>query len=383
MKKSIFGALTKSASVAAVTAAMLVGISTSAFAASTVGTPITTTSTNENVYGSTTNSTKTIQAVLGYNSDSLELVYLADHTSVTVTDTNGLLNGPMFAVWSKDNSKLYIPNYGDDQIVVVDVATKTVTGSFTGANSEGINGIVSPDGSKLIVTDNYGNVTAYDLTDNYAELWSSATTDPYVVNLYSTDATHVLLVGMGYLETLDITTGVVSDTRSVSNGDYGFCINSDSSVLATSDGGSSVYLINTATGATTTSADLGAQSISGCEFTNKGQLVVADWSYSNSGTGHIYILDASTLSILETLETPNVEYTTGVNIMKNCETFVAGYNANVAVVTLDSAYCTPIEDTAAPVLAATGTDSGATTWLAFGMLVAGALAAFATRRKTA
>jgi LPXTG-motif cell wall-anchored protein len=147
-----------------------------------------------------------------------------------------------FAAFSPDNSKVFVPSYSDDSVLVVDLATDTVTATVSGITEAWVVD-VSPDGSTLFA-------------------WSYNDYEMYKVDLSTNQ-----VVGSG----LDI-----------SNDGYmtSMCVSSDGTKIYAPDYDSTLQVIDVATWSLDSPIVIadGSYPMS-CEYDNDGNMIVNAYEY--------------------------------------------------------------------------------------------------------
>ncbi len=382
MKKSAFRPIVSALAVSALaTAGALMGVS-SAQAATTVVTTITTPD-NElySQYGTSVSPDGSVQAIPAYDSDRVVLAYAATHTYLSVTDPNGDISAPMLAAFSPDGATLYVTNYDDALVVVIEVASHTVVDTVATPNSENLAVAVSPDGTTLVVADDYGNFASFDITNGYAQIATNNIAS-YVEAIYFIDNTQAYFLDYnGQIDVFNVKTGsqVSTVNSAASGGSYGVCMTNDLSTVIYPYG-SDLFIIDATDGSTIATVDLSADatSLAQCTVTaDDSQVLVTEWSSS----GQVFVVDIAQASLTERVELPEMDDTDGINIMANCEVFVAGYYTNIGVLLLDPSVCTP--KAALPDTGASPSVIGASLSVSAGLLAAGVIALLVVRRRSA
>ena len=382
MKKSAFRPIVSALAVSALaTAGALMGVS-SAQAATTVVTTITTPD-NElySQYGTSVSPDGSVQAIPAYDSDRVVLAYAATHTYLSVTDPNGDISAPMLAAFSPDGATLYVTNYDDALVVVIEVASHTVVDTVATPNSENLAVAVSPDGTTLVVADDYGNFASFDITNGYAQIATNNIAS-YVEAIYFIDNTQAYFLDYnGQIDVFNVKTGsqVSTVNSAASGGSYGVCMTNDLSTVIYPYG-SDLFIIDATDGSTIATVDLSADatSLAQCTVTaDDSKVLVTEWSSS----GQVFVVDIAQASLTERVELPEMDDTDGINIMANCEVFVAGYYTNIGVLLLDPSVCTPTA--ALPDTGASPSVIGASLSVSAGLLAAGVIALLVVRRRSA
>ena len=370
------------ASVAALALALVPAVAANA-ASSQVATI---TATLDYQYGTAASPDGTIQAIADYGNDTVTLAYTADNTAVIVTDTNSDISGPMSVAFSPDGTTLYVSNYGSDTVAVVDVAAEAVVDTVVTPNSENLAVGVSPDGTKLVVGDDYDYVTVYDISNSYNQLGSNSTQGGYSTSIFFVDNSTAYVVDYdGYIDVVNLSDGTVTDSYGAGGlSSYGQCMLPDmSSVIFATDSAELVFMDPT-TGdiqqtVDVTASDADASNTGFCSVTSQGYIVVSDWGRNGSNDdAYMYIYNGYTKTYIETVDLTGITYSDGINVMADCKVFVDGYYEDIAVVQLESSYCT------APELPNTGVDASAmaiAASVALGLVALGSVALVALRRR--
>jgi YVTN family beta-propeller protein len=342
-------------------------------------------------------------AIPSYQFSTITFLDLETRTLTTAIDPDNEVVWPTEVAFSPDGETLFVGNAGAATVAIIDTATKRVTGTLELPNG-GVSALgVSPDGNYLVVADSLDAVTVYTIEGNavYTPLGTINPAGTYVNFIYfDSDESAVLVDKDGLIQGLSLVDGRLNTSMNADvSGFHYWCGPSDNSVIAGFTD-SVISLVNPLTGDRLQQTSLvaaGASSLAQCTFTNRGTIIVTDHSFGVEGAGHIFILDGTTLELLETISLPGVQFTEAVGVMGNCDAFIAGYSANVAVVTLDSDYCAlpaspepeipaspGLSEPPAPALATTGVSTGTLgTALAASALAVtlGALALAGARRR--
>ena len=343
-------------------------------------------------YGSAVSPDGNIQIILPEGDDKAFFAYADSETVVQVTDTSGDITEPYGAAFSPDGSKVYVASY-DGDLIVIDVASASVTTTVTGLNPGEENQAigVSPDGKYLVLADEYYDVYVYDIANSYAQVGTEVdiTADP--TDIFFPNATTAYVTQEdGSINVINLTDSTLTDAWENDNSSAGACVNADASVIAIVPDGTpgNLEFFNPATGDLLGTADLESSpsyaSGMDCAFTGNGKVLVTDWSASAPPV--MYLVSASTYTYEETVDvdlddtTVDGFYTNTIDIMKGCKAFLPGYYGNVAVMTLPSDYCSAA---ALPDTGASPSVIGTSLAVSAGLLVAGALALIVVRRRSA
>lgn len=337
-------------------------------------------------------------ALSSYYSEIVTLVDTATHTTRQIDDSIRPFSEPSGVAFTPDGQTLYVGNYNDNFISVVDVATATVTSTFDITNSETLGLGISPDGTKLVTVDDYNDVYVYDLTQSPPAVIGYDSISSQVQVFFQGSNDFALLVGdSGDMQWVDLATGLIDSTVTTSTGSAYWCANADETLFATSDGSANFATLapvrtdsNSGTVISTSDLSSTVSSLTGCAFTNQGQVLLTDY---NTAPAIVAVVDASNGSLLDTVTfavSDDLDYTQNVMIQSNCEALTSGYYNNIGVMQLDSDWCTvapapsPNPDPT-PELASTGVNaSGTNSALAVGgaLFAAGIIAmTVALRRK--
>lgn len=376
--------LLASLSIGVLAAVAVTSVSIAAYAAATVGNTVTTPADQFLLHEVTATSPDgSMLAVPSYSNDTVTLIP-QDDPAAFETLSDPLLKGPVGLVFSHDGSTLYVTNYDDPTVVLIDVATRTVTGTFATLNSENLGIALSPDGSTLVVSDDTAanNITAYSVNNSYSMGNPGTLLGTYALNLFYTDNSSVLAGSSdGVLERFSPGSAAVT-TLATLDADRYWCANADFSILATAKsaaGGDDPksLLIDPTDGSELSALEVEtALDLTNCSFTNQGQLIWTDYNYSAASEGQVFVLGTQNnqQSFFERFRIPNVVEITGIGVMANCSALVTGYTQNIGVLNLDSAWCAlaphPGQDTTPKTLANTGGDANAgQLWLAAASLL--------------
>jgi hypothetical protein len=280
-------------------------------------------------------------AIGGYQSDIVTLVDTTTNTQVAVTDSGSEISGPLGVVFSADSSTLYVAVYGDSKIVEIDVATASVVDSITTDSDENIALALSGDGSTLIVSDDYGYVTAFDASTG-ARISTFATTG-YVINIFEFASNQYYLVDYyGEISVLDLTPGVDAITSLLSPElavtAYYSCISPDNSTIYFVDNPDLLVGVNPVTNTVVSQTTLtGALDAYACAVTPGGnKILVTDADALSPGI--VFEVDVASKTVSNTYQMPNIEYPVGA-VFVGCNAYVNGYSDNIGILELDQESC--------------------------------------------
>ena len=328
-------------------------------------------------YQTLLNPAKTIQAVIDYENGDVYLVDVTTNSVTQVTDSGATFDDPYRGAFTPDGATLYVGNYGDNTISIIDVATATVTGTFS-VQSDEVTAIgVSPDGSLLITTDDYGSAFLFDLSNAGAMIGIGAPVSSEINGVYFQSATQALLVGDdGALFTMNLTDGTVSlafgDATASS---YGVCASPDLSTIYMPDydNGDVLYVIDAATG-DVTDIDLTSLVTSDgfglCDVSPDGTILVTDW-YNPV----VLVVDGATKTAKSAINISGLTgdvsdplyangVTDGINAISDCKFIVNGYYGNGAIVD----QCPSLPNTGVDTVAMTAATAGGLALVALGAL---------------
>jgi len=333
-------------------------------------------------------------AYSGYSDSTVTLLNTATHTTTLVTDGGSDLNSQGGVVFSPNGATLYVANYSD--IVVIDVATHSVTGTLTSSDFNGPWTIaISHDGTKLYVG-NYDNkkIVTYNLGTDATTVTSSVA-ESYALFVSPDDST---VYNMGYNGDVDVfNTGsllVTSSFTNVTGSFYSACVNSNASVLYMPDyGASKLYAVSLATGdiLATNDTDLPAGNNQSCAVSpDDTKVFVTNTSIGGTSgdyttitdPGTVTELNAATLALAGSHDLSGVAYSEMINFYDACNAYVAGYYGNAQSFKFDDACVVGGAAIAEPTLASTGLNANDAGALVLALTLAGAIA-FAVRRRLA
>jgi LPXTG-motif cell wall-anchored protein len=330
-----------------------------------------------------------IQVILDNENNTVYFAYADSETVVQVSDPGNDFDGPWSAAFSPDGSTLYVSAYSND-IIIVDVASASVSTTIPNTSPCSENQMIglSPDGKYLVFNDDCADTYVWDVTNNFAQVGTDfGTSDDATGIFFPNSTTAYIAESDGSIAVVDLTTGSLTDEWIGTNSSLGSCANADASVVAivpNPSDGSDLQFFNPATGDLLGAADLSESADysmpKSCAFTGEGKVLVTDWSAT---PGVMYVVNASTYAYEETVSVdlgsvPAQNYTNSINVMKGCKAFVAGYDGNIAVMTLPSDYCPAA---ALPDTGASSSVIGTSIAVSAGLLVAGAIALIVVRRR--
>lgn len=315
--------------------------------------------------------TENIQAIPAFDSNRVVLAFADTQSYVTVADPNGDINLPRAVAFSPDGSTAYVANYGSDKVAIVDVASRAVVDSFSAYENQMTAIAVSPDGSRIVVVDDYSRVTVYNSTDNFAQVWSTGIARYGYIQVFFSSDSQVLIASM----TADVTTLDISSNTGVNfwdnqdSGGAGICISADLSELIWVSG-NFISVVDSETGATLRQTSIPAGSdFKSCTVTNRGKLLVADASADPS---NLFIVNLDDLTLNQALSLPGQAKASGVSVTRECIATVAGLETNISLISLTDDICAK----PAVALADTGVNASTVGWMLGGgvaLLTAGVL----------
>jgi WD40 repeat protein len=280
-------------------------------------------------------------AITGYASNIVTLVDTTTNTQVAVTDAGSELSDPLGVVFSADSSTVFVALYGDSKIVEIDVATASVVDSITTDSDENIALAISRDGSTLIVSDDYGYVTAFDASTGTRI--STFSTTGYIINIFEFAPNQYYLVDYyGEISVLDLNPGVDAVTSLLSPElavtAYYSCISPDNSTLYFVDNPDLLVGVNPVTNTVVSQTTLtGAVDAFACAVTPGGNKVLVTDSDALS-PGIVFEVDVASKTVSNTYQMPNIEYPVGI-VLIGCNAYISGYSENIGILELDQESC--------------------------------------------
>lgn len=341
-------------------------------------------------YGSDTSPDGNVLALPSSNNNTVTLAYADTHSQVIVADPSSYLHSPHDVAFSPDGLTLYVANSSFGTIAVIDVETATVVDAVATFGSNNLFVDVSPDGTRLVVTDGEPSVTVFDITNGFADINREALTGQSYVGIFFPNNIAVYVINsQGLISAISLSDGSILESWSIPGiaNSMGQCATADLSVVVAVSDDNYITSFEPASGNVINTLDLSnvASGLALCEVSAAGTLVVTDWSFSDGGAGHVFVIDLATLTLEDTVVFPDVEYTAGVGIMTGCEVFAGGSFTNIGTFALPESDC--VAPTPDPALPDTGASQGQQIVLASvggGLVILGvmALASFARRRPT-
>lgn len=235
--------------------------------------------------------------------------YIADNgnSSVTVfsTTSNVIIgtiavgSGPLSIAANSTGSKVYVTNTTDGTVSVINTATNTVTATVTvGVNSNPQGVVVSPDNSKVYVSDGVAGVAVIDAATNTLTTTISTGASSLPKGVAITPDGQYLYVVNSNLATVSVfktsDNSLVTAPVSVGGGAYGIAISPDGTKAYVTNTGGSISVIRTSDhSVTSTIADGGGNQPLGVAFTPDGTKAYV----VNSGAGNVYVIDVATAAI--------------------------------------------------------------------------------------
>lgn len=368
----------------------------------------------------------------------------ATPTVVAPISTVGVSNDrATSAVVSNDGSLVAgIVQYAGITIYTVATGAKRDIAIATLGSSQLYGGAFSPDNSFLYVADrNNGEVIVIDLSDDSVDRRINVSVDPSVMEA-SQDGNFLYVHDyFGDLQQVDLSNSdALSSVLPLTTpyGPYSACLSSDGATLFIPSFSTDIFVVDTATMTLTNTwySGVGNAKLYGCEFDNDGNLVMPDYNTStvmkfNSSNGNIvsassvllnnvvvyfavpscdtiYVPATNAQATIATLNSEtlsqgdpiNPAETSGGNgffggnssdrSLDGSVVALGGYNSSDGLVLVLSSECSTASQSgggdSAPQLANTGVDiaaSGISLAVAGGMLIAGAIALVAIRRRNA
>jgi len=333
-------------------------------------------------------------ALSGESDDTVTLIRTATNTAVTVADPDTDFSGPGGVVFSLDGATLYLANYQGGNLIVIDVATATITEVIENAEFDGPWVLdISSTGDTLYIGDyNDDEVYFFDIdTSTVTDVIDVSAQTGDVYGLYtSADGSQVFAVDDdGSIDVVDVATAALVDswTDIVIGSSYGPCVSPDGSTLYQPDrNNAALYSSSLSTGAVLASNAATVQPQGSehttCAVSPDGSSVFLS-HYDALNPGSITEYDATTLAYVATYDFPAIEYTQQIVFFSDCQAYVVGYDGGAQTFDLDCA-AAPVDPD--PELAATGPDSAAVTGmaaLAGGVVLLGVLAVWIRGRRVA
>lgn len=334
-------------------------------------------------------------SIIAYSSSSDDVLLqdVAAGTIEVVDDSFENFSSPGGVVFSPDGATLYVANYDNGDIAVVDVATATVTDTLTTSDLTGPWPIaISPDGTTLYI----GEYTQDKLVTMDISLETSqsagSVSDPYFLYVTSDGSTVYSLDYYGQIDVMDTSdpTTIPDSWTNLSGYYYGACVSPNETTLYTPDYSNDIlYAVSLVDGTIIEQVDLPNSGNAYCAVAPDGSSVfVTNWNEGDQDSGDpdsvrapgiVQEFDPSTLAFIKSYDTTGVAYTQPINFVDVCDAWVAGYYGNAVKLTLDSGMCAP----ALPDTGASQTMIITLSSVGGGLLVLGAVALVLVRRRSA
>lgn len=323
-------------------------------------------------------------ALSGYNDSTITLIDTATNTATAVTDPGGDISNPGEIEFSPDNSTMYVANYGAGNLLVIDVATATV--SSVVVDTDGVfNGpwvlAQDPAGTTLYIGDyTAGEIHFFDIaTETVTTSVGIAMSTQYIYGLYaSADGSQLFAVDSdGSIDVIQVNIATATDswTDAAPGDSYGGCISPDRLSLYQPDTNNpALYKSSLETGAVLASnlATVRPQDSAhtSCAVSPDGASVFVT-HFDAIDPGSVTEYDATTLEYIATHDFPGIEYTQQIQFFAACQAYVVGYYGDAQTLDLECAAAPAV-----PELAATGLDAqgvAVTAWFSALLLGIGAL----------
>jgi len=209
---------------------------------------------------------------------------------------------------SPDGTRVYVANYGGNDISVIDTNTNSVIATVdVGGNPRGV--AVTPDGTKVYVAHQAsGYVTVFDAVTHTVITTVYSGGAPYGVAV-SPDGTRVYVATMwaNTVSVIDTGTDTVVATVPVGNYPYGVAVSPDGSRVFVANGNAvnsnptpSVSVIDTATNVVIATVPVGSWPF-GVAVTPDGTKVYV----ANAGSNSVSVIDIATNSVMNTVGVGN------------------------------------------------------------------------------
>jgi len=175
-------------------------------------------------------------------------IYVIDVSNDIVTDTINVGWAPNPVTVSLDGNRAYFAYHWG--VGIISTATNTLldTIQLAGASTAHYGIVVTPDGSKIYVTNNWASTVSAIFTSSNVVFATIPVLSPWGITV-SPDGSKVYVSSYsisGGISVISTTTNMVIDTISLPSSTYFLCVNPDGSkVYAAGDGG--VFVINTLT----------------------------------------------------------------------------------------------------------------------------------------
>lgn len=225
------------------------------------------------------------------------VVYVINIATNTITDVIPVGNTPIGVSVSPDGNWVYIANNGDTTVSVISTATNTVTATITvGANPWGI--AVSPDGSTVYVANDSSNtVSVISTATNMVTATIPVGTQPIgLAILPDGSKVYVLNDVNNTVSVITTATNLVNATIPVGNGPFAVCVSPDGSkVYVANQYDNSVNVISTATNTVIATITVGAGPYGLTTTPDGGMLYVTD---NGDNADSVTVINTSTNTIV-------------------------------------------------------------------------------------
>ena len=219
------------------------------------------TGTINNPYGISFTPNGQTAYVLNSSSNSISIINTATHTVTGLVNTTAAaLNDPFYMAVTADGTTGYVANGNSANITVVDLASNATTQNIVLPNPYSTNILITPAGTRAYVSTYYDGVYILDITNNTVVGSVASGTFNYPYAMAITADGSKLYVSNFYGNTVSVVdtatntqTGIVTDLNPATFFyPYGLAISLDGSTLyVTNYGGNSVSIVNTSTNTVT------------------------------------------------------------------------------------------------------------------------------------
>lgn len=179
-----------------------------ASASATVGTDVAS-FLSQDISNSVVSHDGTTIAYSGYLASDVWLLDTATNIATEITDPD--IFEPGLGSFSPDNATLYVPDFISGAVVVIDVATATVTRTLTSTDFSGPwTSVISPDGNTLYVADyTNGSIVTYNLTNDTSQAVTSVDF-PFYLAITPDGSTIHNMDESGTINVFDTATGTIT-----------------------------------------------------------------------------------------------------------------------------------------------------------------------------
>ena len=261
--------------------------------------------------------------VTNYGGDNVSVISTATKTVIGTVDVGSY---PYDVAITPDGTTAYVTNHRSASVSIIDTATDTVTGTITpGDYPAGV--AISPNGTRLYVTrygngslvviDTATNTVIADVTIGASAYSSSVAVTPDGTHAYVTNS------GLANVSAISTATNTVVATISVGSSPFDVAISPDSTTAYVTNSGSvTVSAIDTATNTVSATITAGANPL-GIDVSSDGTSVYV----TNCGDGTVSVINTTSKTVTNTINVGSFPYDVAIS-PDDSRAYVANWSSN-------------------------------------------------------